>query len=82
MIEKQKKQEAEQQIQRMKVKLMSMREAESSLDKKLEEILGRAIDGQDLQLLYELDLKMLNQMRSGNNPRLDQYLQQLASLTI
>lgn len=49
----------------MQVKLNSASEIESRLDKQLEEILGKAIDGTDLALLYELDLKTLNQLNSG-----------------
>ena len=30
-------------------------------------ILGRAIDGKDLKLLYELDLKTLNQLNTGGS---------------
>jgi hypothetical protein len=44
----------------MKVKLVSMSEQEQALDKEIEQILGRAIDGKDLRLLYELDIKTLN----------------------
>lgn len=46
-------------IARMQVKVASMSEMETKLDKQLEEILGRAVDGSDLAMLYELDLKTL-----------------------
>lgn len=50
----------DQNISRMKVKLVTMSQQEQALDKEIEQILGRAIDGKDLRLLYELDLMMLN----------------------
>lgn len=46
-------------IARMQVKVASLSEMETKLDKQLEEILGRAVDGSDLAMLYELDLKTL-----------------------
>lgn len=45
---------------RIQIKLASMGEMEAKLDKQLEQILGKAIDGQDLEMLYQLDLKTLN----------------------
>jgi hypothetical protein len=51
----------------MKVKLASMNEVEAVLDKQVEMILGRAIDGSDLQMMYDMDLKTLNQLNSGSN---------------
>ena len=44
----------------MKVQLVSLSEVEANLDKQVELILGRALDGKDLQMLYEMDLKTLN----------------------
>ncbi len=63
----------------MQVKLNSASEIESRLDKQLEEILGKAIDGTDLALLYELDLKTLNQLNSGNNSNLDGFVKHFVS---
>jgi hypothetical protein len=46
-----------------------MNEIEQQVDKQVVEILGRAINGDDLKMMYELDLKMLNQINSkGDNP--------------
>jgi hypothetical protein len=46
-----------------------MNEIEQQVDKQVVEILGRAINGVDLKMMYELDLKMLNQINSkGDNP--------------
>ena len=39
-----------------------MTEVEAALDKEIEQILGKAVNGQDLRMLYEMDLKMLNQV--------------------
>ena len=44
----------------MKLKLIQMSEIEQTVDKQVMEILGRAIDGKDLQMMYDLDLKTLN----------------------
>ena len=44
-----------------------MAEMEAKLDKQLEEILGKAVTGKDLEMLYELDLKTLRQLNSGSN---------------
>ena len=49
----------------MQIKIASMVDMESKLDKQLEEILGKAVDGKDLELLYELDLKTLRELNSG-----------------
>jgi hypothetical protein len=52
-----------------------MSDIEQQVNKQVEEILGRAIEGRDLQLLYELDLKTLNQMNgTGANIKLDSYV--------
>jgi hypothetical protein len=59
----------------MKVKLVSMSEQESSLDKEIEQILGRAIDGKDLRMLYEIDIKTLNQLNIGCNNKFDGFVQ-------
>jgi len=40
---------------------------EAKLDKKLEDILGRAVDGKDLDMLYQMDLKSLRQLSSESN---------------
>jgi hypothetical protein len=42
---------------------------EGTLDKQIELILGRAIDENDLKMLYELDLKTLNQISDGSNQK-------------
>jgi hypothetical protein len=51
----------------MQIKIASMSEMEAKLDKQLEELLGRAVDGKDLEMLYQLDLKTLRQLNSGSN---------------
>ena len=48
------------QINRQKVRVTTMAEMETKLDKELELIFGRVIDGNDLELLYQMDLKTLN----------------------
>ena len=60
MMLKNEQQQYEQSIQRMKLKLIQMSEIEQTVDKQVMEILGRAIDGKDLQMMYDLDLKTLN----------------------
>ena len=43
----------------MTVRLEMQREAETQLDKQLEKILGRAVTMEDLEALYQMDLKLL-----------------------
>jgi hypothetical protein len=74
MILKSHKQEFQQNIERNRMRLMQQTEIERALDRQVEEILGRAIEGKDLQLLYELDLKTLNQLNSGGNKKFDGYV--------
>ena len=59
-----------------------MAEMEAKLDKQLEEILGRAIDGRDLELLYELDLKTLRELNSGSNAKFDTFVKHFACVSI
>lgn len=53
---------------------------ESNLDKQLEQILGKAVDGKDLELLYELDLKTLRELNSGQNEKFDRYVKHCVSI--
>ncbi|CDW82059.1 ef hand family protein [Stylonychia lemnae] len=71
-----------QKIHRLQISLASMTDMEAKLDKQLEEILGRALTGQDLEMLYQLDLKTLNQLNSGQNEVFDNYVKQFACITI
>jgi len=59
-------------IGRAQIKLSSMGEMEAKLDKQLEEILGRAVNGVDLAMLYRLDLKTLTKLNS--NHKLDGFV--------
>lgn len=69
-------------ISRQKIKLASMAEMEVKLDKQIESILGRAIDGNDLQMLYDLDMKTLRQLNTGSNRKFDNFVKHFASITI
>ena len=51
-----------------------MGEVEAKLDKQLEEIMGRAINGVDLAMLQRLDLKTLKQLNSGSNQKFDGFV--------
>lgn len=66
----------------MKLKLIQMSEIEQTVDKQVMEILGRAIDGKDLQMMYDLDLKTLNQMNNGTNAKLDGFVKHFVSIHI
>ncbi len=66
-------------IQQMKLKMVSMTEVEASLDKEIEQLLGKAVNGQDLKMLYEMDLKVLNQVNKGSGNKFDGYVQQIVS---
>ena len=46
----------------MQIKVTSMAEMEAKLDKQLEEILGKSVAGNDLEMFYELDLKLLGSL--------------------
>ena len=46
------------------------RDAETSLDKELESILGRAVTMEDLEASYKLDLKLLGQIEAGLNNKI------------
>lgn len=61
-------------IGRTRIKLQSMGEVEAKLDKQLEEIMGRAINGVDLAMLQRLDLKTLKQLNSGSNQKFDGFV--------
>ena len=53
------REQAKTLLERMQIKVTSMAEMEAKLDKQLEEILGKAVNGKDLEMLYELDLQTL-----------------------
>jgi hypothetical protein len=36
--------------------------------------LGRAIEGKDLKMMYEMDLRTLNQLNTGGNPKFDGFV--------
>jgi len=58
-------------IQQMKVKMVSMTEVEAQLDKEIEQLLGKAVNGDNLRMLYEMDLKMLNQVNKASANKFD-----------
>ena len=64
------------------MKITSLTELESKLDREIEQILGRAIDGKDLELLYELDMKTLRQLNSGSNQKFNNFLTYLVKKKI
>lgn len=49
----------------MTIKVEMMRAAEAKLDKELEAILGRAVTMEDLEALYQQDLRLLGQIEAG-----------------
>jgi hypothetical protein len=55
----------------MKVKMVSMTEVEAQLDKEIEQLLGKAVNGDNLRMLYEMDLKMLNQVNKASANKFD-----------
>ena len=69
-------------IQQMKVKMVSMTEVEAHLDKEIEQLLGKAVNGDNLRMLYEMDLKMLNQVNKGSANKFDGYVQHIVSITL
>lgn len=53
------------ELKKMTYKLEHQRAAEAKLDKELEAILGRAITMEDLEALYQQDLKLLGAIEAG-----------------
>ena len=53
------------ELRKLKIKLEMQREAEKKLDKELEAILGRAVTMEDLEALYQQDLKLLGMIEAG-----------------
>ena len=66
-------------VQQMKVKLVSMTEVEAQLDKEIEQLLGKAVNGESLRMLYEMDLKTLNQLNKGSGNKFDGYVKHIVS---
>lgn len=58
------------ELKKMSVRLQMQRDAETSLDKELESILGRAVTMEDLEASYKLDLKLLGQIEAGLNNKI------------
>lgn len=56
-----------------------MNEVEASLDKEIEQILIRAIEGKEMQVLYLLDMKALNEINEASGNKFDSYIQQIVS---
>ena len=59
--------------------MVSMTEVEASLDKEIEELLGKAATGEDLRALYDMDLKMLNQVNKGSGNKFNGFVQQIVN---
>lgn len=47
-----------------------MKDAEAKLDRELESILGRAVTMEDLEALYQMDLKLLGSIEAGLNNKI------------
>jgi hypothetical protein len=61
------------------VRYQSCVEANAKLDKAIEEVLGKAVDMNDLQLLNKLDLETLNAIRSDKSQKLNAIAENLAA---
>lgn len=66
----------------MKVQLEADRDMEAKLDKELETILGRPCTMDDLDALYQQDLKLLNQIEAGLNNKIAEFRQIIAALWV
>ena len=55
---------------------------EAKLDKELERILGRAVTMDDLDALYQQDLKLLNQIEAGLSNKIGHFKQIIAALYV
>lgn len=70
------------QLKAMKKQLVQRREDEAKLDQELEAILGKAVSMKDLETLYQQDLKLLNQIESGMNNKIQGFKQTIAALWV
>lgn len=70
------------ELNKIQTKLAFEREMEKKLDKELERILGRAVSMADLELLYQQDLKLLNQIEAGINNKIQSFKQIIATIWV
>lgn len=70
------------ELNKIQTKLAFEREMETKLDKELERILGRAVSMADLELLYQQDLKLLNQIEAGINNKIQSFKQIIATIWV
>jgi hypothetical protein len=68
--------------ERIQQRLQAERDAEAKLDKEIEKILGRAVTMEDLELLYQQDLKLLNQIEAGLNNKIVHFKSIIAAIHI
>lgn len=76
---KQEKETMKNQLFREEVRFQSCVEANDKLDKEIEEVLGKAVNMNDLQLLNKLDLETLNQIKTDKSQRLNEIAENLAA---
>lgn len=70
------------ELNKIQTKLAFEREMETKLDKELERNLGRAVSMADLELLYQQDLKLLNQIEAGINNKIQSFKQIIATIWV
>lgn len=70
------------QLRGMVIQLEQDREMEARLDKELEKILGRPCTMQDLEDLYNHDLKLLNQIEAGLNNKIAEFRTIIAAMWV
>ena len=58
------------ELKKMTIRLELEQEAEKKLDAELEVILGRAVTMEDLEALYQMDLKLLGSIEAGINNKI------------
>ena len=67
---------------REEVRYQSCVEANDKLDKEIEEVLGKAVNMNDLQMLNKLDLETLNQIKTEKSGRLNAIAENIAASKI
>ena len=79
---KQERDELKNNLFRSQIRYESQVNAMNKLDKEIEEFLGKAVDMNDLDLLYKLDLETVNAIKSDKDKNLNAIANNIAATKI
>ena len=82
LVLKQDRDEVKNNMFRNQVKFQNCVSAQTKLDREIEDVLGRAVNQNDLSALHKLDLKTINQIDNGKNEQLHSLAQSMAATKI